>query len=512
MLYGKGARCPARSRPPGTPPMITRARSRRLGITDSDGRTQTMPGLLPRPSVGVAAAACDGSARLPTGETPRGKRRCSRDSESTSMSSPPATPDTSPSRQAPPPPGGERRALRLPPVSAFIRDGRTSMVRPSSIGVPELSMSGSATASELSMSGSATASTSVAGERVCTYLLGGAALMNTTSRKRKNRHGFARLGWPPATAHTGAEHICTGLIEASPRAWTFEALRRRFHARAPLGIPGTSWPAVLHSMPGNPGPGPTHTAAGRGVLPRPIIGGPLSDLPDDEAPLAEDAARRQGASRFTGSADNPRSHGGATVAPPSKVNGKTWDGRRAQRSELGHRTGRHRRTAAPRRRSRPPRCSGTMQWWTGRVRCCGAGASCAGRHPGPGIRGADPRRRSGTSRCRGIRRRPRRTEHGNHPRPHLHPQRRRWSTGLWSWSGTSSPSTLRRRAASQFSVGGHKPRSHGAATVAAPCERNRSTTMPGPPVSRAGAPESGRSLHCQRHPRPVPPSPRICPT
>ncbi len=44
-------------------------------------------------------------------------------------------------------------------------------------------------------------------------------------------------------------------------------------------------------------------------------------------------------------------------------------------------------------------------------------------------------------------------------------------------------------AAGATTVGGQKPRSHGAATVAAPCERNRSTTMPVSPVARAGTPK-----------------------
>ena len=39
--------------------------------------------------------------------------------------------------------------------------------------------------------------------------------------------------------------------------------------------------------------------------------------------LAEDAARRQEASRFPSDGQKPRSHGGATVAPPSSASGKT---------------------------------------------------------------------------------------------------------------------------------------------------------------------------------------------
>ncbi|MCH6470781.1 ParB N-terminal domain-containing protein [Sinomonas terrae] len=42
-----------------------------------------------------------------------------------------------------------------------------------------------------------------------------------------------------------------------------------------------------------------------------------------KALLAEDAARRQEASRFPADGQKPRSHGGATVAPPSSASGKT---------------------------------------------------------------------------------------------------------------------------------------------------------------------------------------------
>lgn len=41
-----------------------------------------------------------------------------------------------------------------------------------------------------------------------------------------------------------------------------------------------------------------------------------------KAVLMEDAARRQAATRFIGDTQNPRSHGGATVAPPATTSGK----------------------------------------------------------------------------------------------------------------------------------------------------------------------------------------------
>lgn len=107
--------------------------------------------------------------------------------------------------------------------------------------------------------GPGAALTSIAGERVCTYLLGGVALMDTTSCKRRNRGGFSRLRWP---------------------------------ARAPLDIPS----------------------------------GPVSDLLADDALLA--VARHQKVSQVSDTGHNPRSHGGATVAPPSKAKSAsvlTWD-------------------------------------------------------------------------------------------------------------------------------------------------------------------------------------------
>ena len=98
---------------------------------------------------------------------------------------------------------------------------------------------------------------------------------------------FALLGWPPATARTGIEYICTRLAEAPSRASAFEALRRDFHARALLDIPGRSWLAMLRAVLGNPDADLAHTAAGRGILLRRLIGEPLGGLLADDALLAE---------------------------------------------------------------------------------------------------------------------------------------------------------------------------------------------------------------------------------
>lgn len=98
---------------------------------------------------------------------------------------------------------------------------------------------------------------------------------------------FTLLGWPPATARTGIEYICTRLAEAPSRASAFEALRRDFHARALLDLPGKSWLAMLRAMLGNPDPDLAHTSVGRGILLRRLIGEPLRDLLADDALLTE---------------------------------------------------------------------------------------------------------------------------------------------------------------------------------------------------------------------------------
>ncbi|WP_415854304.1 hypothetical protein [Sinomonas sp. G460-2] len=98
---------------------------------------------------------------------------------------------------------------------------------------------------------------------------------------------FALLGWPPATARAGIEYICIRLSEAASRASAFEALRRDFHARALLDIPGKSWLAMLRAVLGNPDPDLVHTTAGRGILLRLLIGEPLGDLLADNALLAD---------------------------------------------------------------------------------------------------------------------------------------------------------------------------------------------------------------------------------
>lgn len=95
------------------------------------------------------------------------------------------------------------------------------------------------------------------------------------------------LGWPGETARTGVEYVCTRLAESSSRTSAFEALRRDRHARVLLDMSAESWSGLLRVILGVPGPDLAHTAAGRGVLLRLLIGEPLRLLlRDDDLVLA----------------------------------------------------------------------------------------------------------------------------------------------------------------------------------------------------------------------------------
>lgn len=98
---------------------------------------------------------------------------------------------------------------------------------------------------------------------------------------------FTMLGWPPSIARAGVEYICARLAEASSRTSAFEVLRRDYHARALLDLPGSSWSAMLRVVLGNPDPDLAHTTAGRGVLLRLLVGEPLRALLSDDDLLAE---------------------------------------------------------------------------------------------------------------------------------------------------------------------------------------------------------------------------------
>ena len=93
---------------------------------------------------------------------------------------------------------------------------------------------------------------------------------------------FALLGWDPATARAGVEHVCAALTKTGTRQAAYESLRRDKHARALLDVPRSSWTALLRALLGNPHPAYAATTAGRGVLLRLLIGETLGVLLRDD--------------------------------------------------------------------------------------------------------------------------------------------------------------------------------------------------------------------------------------
>ena len=95
------------------------------------------------------------------------------------------------------------------------------------------------------------------------------------------------VGWPADTARAGVEYICARLADATSRASAFEQLRRDHAARALLDLRQTSWRAMLRALLGCPDPAQEHTAAGRGILLRLLVGEPLEALLHDDRLLAD---------------------------------------------------------------------------------------------------------------------------------------------------------------------------------------------------------------------------------
>ena len=93
---------------------------------------------------------------------------------------------------------------------------------------------------------------------------------------------FTLLGWDPATARAGVEHVCGALTKTGTRQTAYETLRRDKHARALLDIPRRSWTALLRALLGNPHPAYAATSTGRGVLLRLLIGETLGVLLRDD--------------------------------------------------------------------------------------------------------------------------------------------------------------------------------------------------------------------------------------
>jgi hypothetical protein len=93
---------------------------------------------------------------------------------------------------------------------------------------------------------------------------------------------FTLLGWPSDRARSCVEYICSRLADSSSRPSAFESLRRDYSARAHLDIPQPAWMSMLRALLGNCDPLHAHTAAGRGILLRLLIGEPLRALLRDD--------------------------------------------------------------------------------------------------------------------------------------------------------------------------------------------------------------------------------------
>jgi len=93
---------------------------------------------------------------------------------------------------------------------------------------------------------------------------------------------FILLGWQPDRARGGVEYICSRLADAPSRPSAYESLRRDYAARALLDVPQRAWMSMLRALLGSCDPLLTHTAAGRGILLRLLVGEPLRTLLRDD--------------------------------------------------------------------------------------------------------------------------------------------------------------------------------------------------------------------------------------
>jgi hypothetical protein len=98
---------------------------------------------------------------------------------------------------------------------------------------------------------------------------------------------FTLLGWPADHARTGVEYICGRLADAPSRASAYESLRRDYAARALLDVPQRAWMAMLRSLLGHCEPLQAHTASGRGILLRLLVGEPLRALLRDDTLVSD---------------------------------------------------------------------------------------------------------------------------------------------------------------------------------------------------------------------------------
>ncbi|WP_241990925.1 hypothetical protein [Cryobacterium gelidum] len=93
---------------------------------------------------------------------------------------------------------------------------------------------------------------------------------------------FTLLGWPTDRARDGVEYVCSRLADAPSRPSAFESLRRDYAARAQFDVPQQAWMSMLRTLLGSGNPLHAHTAAGRGILLRLLVGEPLHALLGDD--------------------------------------------------------------------------------------------------------------------------------------------------------------------------------------------------------------------------------------
>lgn len=264
--------------------------------------------------------------------------------------------------------------------------------------------------------------------------------MNAMSRRQKNRHGLTRMEWPLAIAHSGVDYVCTRLIEASPRA--------------PI--------ATGH---------PRHVVASHAAC--------HARQPPAHALLAEDMARRQEASQFSGTGDDPWSDGGGHRDPT--VKGEREDPRtgRVQRPRKSSATcgaddqdqprGLHDYAmvelvgideAEERAMQRRPAAASEAQ-----THAAVRNLSSPSHSPA-----SAPYRNAATTHA-----------------PHRHPTQCDDRLCVGADLGRARDAHFDGGRCRVSPSAGQKPKSHGAATVAAPCERNCVTTMPVSLFARMGA-------------------------
>lgn len=107
---------------------------------------------------------------------------------------------------------------------------------------------------------------------------------------------FVDLGWPEHAARMTLEYIATRLIRTGTRLAAYESLRHDPQAPALLDISHAAWLTVLRVVLGNQHPDRIHTAAGRGILLRLLVGQQVSELFADTAVADAIEATAPGAS------------------------------------------------------------------------------------------------------------------------------------------------------------------------------------------------------------------------